>query len=71
MKFSFEETDLLELPGSGTRVSTEYTGPDAAVANGREVVRLSPELIDLIVQKVIDRLEEKGQADEARSMSGS
>lgn len=68
VKFSFEDTDLLELPGgSPSPPPTAYT----AMANGREIVSLSPELIDLIVQKVVDRLEEKGRSDEARSMSGS
>jgi CheY-like chemotaxis protein len=69
VKFSFEETDLLELPGTPAPRPVEYTIPNPE--SGREIVSLSPELIDLIVQKVVDRLAEKDRADEARSMSGS
>jgi CheY-like chemotaxis protein len=71
VKFSFEESDLLELPNTGAPRPVEYTVANANTANGREVVSLSPDLIDLIVQKVVDRLDERDQADEARSMSGS
>lgn len=62
---SFDD-DLLELPGGTAPRRVEYTVP-----NGREVVSLSPELIELIVQKVVERLAESDRADEARSMSGS
>jgi CheY-like chemotaxis protein len=70
VKFSFEETDLLELPDTGGPRQVEYNVPNAPAANGREIVSLSPELIDLIVQKVIERLAEKDQNDEARWVSG-
>ncbi len=71
VRFSFDDSDLLDLPGPPPRGHVEYTAPNAAAANGTEVVSLSPELIDLIVQKVVDRLEERGRGDEARSVTGS
>lgn len=67
--FSFEEMDLLELPGVPASAPVEHAVPNTA--NGREIVSLSPELIELIVQKVVERLAEKDRGDEARSMSGS
>jgi CheY-like chemotaxis protein len=70
VKFSFEESDLLELPETGAPMQIEYTVPNAPTANRPEAVSLSPELIDLIVQKVLDRLAEKDQNDEARWVSG-
>lgn len=69
VKFSFDESDLLELPTAGRPASrVEYTVPGAETADAKEAVSLSPELIDLIVQKVVERLREEGSAD--RSAAG-
>ncbi|MGD9562347.1 MAG: response regulator [Pyrinomonadaceae bacterium] len=58
--------DLLELPrGPQPAMSTP------AEPNGHEIARLAPELIDLIVDKVIERLSEKERSGEARSVFGS
>ena len=59
VKFAFDDLDLLELPETTSPRRVEYTAPGAPAANGREAVSLSPELIELIVQKVIERLEHK------------
>lgn len=68
LTFALEDIDLLELPGAAPAArAVEYTVP----GNGREVVSLSPELIEMIVEKVVERLAERNQADEARGMSGS
>ncbi len=54
----FEEIDLLELPPVGDGSELEITTPDLAFEHGsqKQVVSLSPELIDMIVQKVIDKM---------------
>jgi CheY-like chemotaxis protein len=60
LKFEFDDADILELPGAQAR-NLEFTpaAPTASENNQVEVVNLSPELIDLIVQKVVDKLAEK------------
>ncbi len=57
----FEEIDLLELPPVGEVSDLEVTTPDLAheKGSGKQAVSLSPELIDLIVQKVVDKLSER------------
>ncbi|CAN5625516.1 hypothetical protein BH24ACI3_BH24ACI3_08600 [soil metagenome] len=56
-----EEIDLLELPPVGEETELEITTPDLAFEHGsrKQLVSLSPELIDIIVQKVIDRMSER------------
>lgn len=53
---SFDEIDLLELPPMGTEL--EFTTPEAAANSGssKQAVSLSPELMEIIVQKVMERL---------------
>ncbi len=57
----FEEIDLLELPPVGEESELEVTTPEHAYeqGSGKQVVSLSPEIIDLIVQKVIDKMSER------------
>jgi CheY-like chemotaxis protein len=58
--FEFDEIDLLELPpvGEGT---VEITTPVNAVEKGsnQQVVSLAPELIEMIAQRVVEKLSEK------------
>lgn len=56
---SFDEVDLLELPPIGTEL--EFTTPEAAASSGssKQVVSLSPELMEIIIQKVMERLSDK------------
>jgi DNA-binding response OmpR family regulator len=59
--FQFDEVDLLELPAvTGTR-SYKFVTPEQAAEGGNreQIVSLSPELMDIIVQKVVDKLSEK------------
>lgn len=57
-QYSLDDLDLLELPGSSRPGSGV---PDsAAPVGGKPVTDISPELIDLIVEKVIERLQGKG-----------
>jgi hypothetical protein len=57
----FTTGDILDIPGTSSASSP--FAPEQPVSNGgsstTSVVNVSPELIDLIVQKVIERLEEK------------
>lgn len=67
---SLEEADLLELPKLAVEppaIPNSGTG----VEGSSEITRLSPELIDLIVDKVVERLSERGLAGDARSAPNS
>jgi hypothetical protein len=58
----FDDVDLLEIPGLETGKTIEFTNegtPDAAHGNPSQVVSLSPELMEIIVQKVVEKLSEK------------
>ena len=59
--FEFDEIDLLNLtPGNATQEVAFTTPTDAAIqGSNKQVVSLSPELLDVIVQKVVERLSEK------------
>ncbi|QYO66649.1 PleD family two-component system response regulator [Leptolyngbya sp. 7M] len=56
-----EETDLLELPPVGPNQTIELTTAERAelMGSGKQIVSLSPELIDTIVEKVVQRLSHK------------
>jgi len=57
----FEEIDLLELPPPGSKPMVEITSPGNALEQGsnKQVVSLSPELIEMIAQRVIEKMSEK------------
>jgi CheY-like chemotaxis protein len=59
--FASEESDVLELPPIENGKTIEFTTTQRMMAEGggREVVSLSPELMDIIVQKVVEKLSEK------------
>ncbi|MBC7899284.1 MAG: response regulator [Saprospiraceae bacterium] len=59
--YAFEDLDLLELPDFSEGKTIEFATPaDAVVAGGnKQVVSLSPELMEIIVQKVVEKLAEK------------
>lgn len=59
--FSLDEVELLDLPPIDSGKTLEFTTTQRMVAEGgrKEVVSLSPELIEIIVQKVVERLSEK------------
>lgn len=61
LKLQFDEMDLLELPEVPSGKSYEFaTAQQAAETGSRtQVVSLSPELIEIIVQKVVEKLAEK------------
>ncbi len=63
------DDNLLEIPRMPVR-SIEYVAPNEPAANGREIISLSPELIDMIVERVIDRLSQQMKGQETRSVSG-
>lgn len=56
-----EEVDLLELPPAGRNQTVELTTAERAelMGSGKQIVSLSPELIDTIVEKVVERLSQK------------
>ena len=57
----FDEVDLLEIPGIDSGKTLEFTTEQAAAALGSkaQIVSLSPELMEIIVQKVVEKLSEK------------
>lgn len=58
---NFDELDLLELPSIASGKTYELTTPIAAKESGSntQVVSLSPELIEMIAQRVVEKLSEK------------
>jgi CheY-like chemotaxis protein len=60
METTLEDIDLLEIPPADSRDSQATTTPElAAHADGTQLVSISPELMEIIVQKVVERLSEK------------
>lgn len=59
--FNFDELNLLDIDPNATDQSFEITTPSDAVVRGSntQVVSLSPQLLDIIVQKVVEKLSEK------------
>lgn len=59
--FQLDEIDLLELPPTASAQTVEFTTPEAAidVGSNKQVVSISPELMDIIVRKVAEKLSEK------------
>ncbi|HBR58750.1 MAG TPA: hypothetical protein DEA22_14975 [Blastocatellia bacterium] len=56
---SFDEINLLEIPPAGTEVEFTTSEAAAAVGSSKQVVSLSPELMEIIVQQVVERLSSK------------
>lgn len=59
--FNLDEVDLLELPPIENGKTIEFTTNQDVADEGtkKQVMSLSPELMDMIVQKVVDKLSEK------------
>ena len=59
--YSFADLDLLELPEVASEQTFEFATPAGTAASGgnRQVVSISPELMEIIVQKVVEKLAEK------------
>ncbi len=59
--YNFEEVDLLELPEADSSDILEFVTPAENVDAGgnKQAVSLSPELMDAIVRKVVEKLTEK------------
>lgn len=57
-KYGFSD-DLLELPGSGRSTHASDTRSHSTTDQPQQITSLSPELIDLIVEKVVERLQKK------------
>lgn len=60
-EFSLDEIDLLELPPVQDATALELTTKEDMVQQGqnKQVMSLSPELMEMIVQKVVERLSQK------------
>ncbi|MGH9947450.1 MAG: response regulator [Pyrinomonadaceae bacterium] len=60
-EFDLDEIDLLNLTSENATEQYSFTTPAGAAEEGskKQVVSLSPELIDIIVQKVVEKLSEK------------
>ena len=58
---SNDELELLELPPIETGKTIEFNTSQSVdnPAQAREIVNLSPELIDIIVQKVVEKMSER------------
>lgn len=56
--FDLDDIDLLELPPDENTKTLEFTTPHSLIAQGgtKQVVSLSPELMETIVQKVVEKL---------------
>ncbi|HVF30924.1 MAG TPA: response regulator [Pyrinomonadaceae bacterium] len=59
--YKLDEIELLELPPLDNGATLEFTTTQGMMAQGgnKQVVSLSPELMDAIVQKVVEKLSEK------------
>lgn len=59
--FDLDEIDLLDITPSNATHEYNFATPSEAVSQGsnKQVVSLSPELLDLIVKKVVEKLSEK------------
>lgn len=57
----FEEVNLLDLPPAGNSSTIEFTTPVLAsdAGSNKQVVSVSPELMEVIVQKVLERLQQR------------
>lgn len=60
-RYNFEDLDLLELPNFSDGKTVEFATPEATIDAGsnKQVVSLSPELMEIIVSKVVEKLSEK------------
>jgi CheY-like chemotaxis protein len=60
-EFQLDELELLELPPLESGKTIEFTTTERLFALGgrQQVVSLSPELMDIIVQKVVEKMSEK------------
>ena len=60
-EYQFEEIDLLEIPPVGSEKTIEFTTPENAreAGSSQQVVSISPELMEMIVQRVVEKLSEK------------
>lgn len=58
---TFQEIDLLDIPSIGSAETVELTTAERAELMGSEkqVVSVSPELMELIVQKVVEKMSQK------------
>ena len=58
---TFEEIDLLDIPSIGSAETVELTTAERAELMGSEkqVVSVSPELMELIVQKVVEKMSQR------------
>ncbi|MEO8649065.1 MAG: response regulator [Acidobacteriota bacterium] len=57
--FEFDEINLLDIPDDETPVEFATTAESAHAGTNKQVVSLSPELIEMIVQRVVEKLSEK------------
>lgn len=59
-EFALDELDLLELPPIDDGKTIEFTtNPNVAQGENKQVVSLSPELMEVIVQRVVEKLSQK------------
>ena len=71
IRFTIDDSNLLEIPSAPTPPENRETAHAEEPGNEAKKPDLSPELIDLIVDKVVARLEEKARSGAAHSVSGS
>lgn len=59
--YSFKDIDLLEIPDAAGEQTIEFATPAGTADAGgdKQVVSISPELMEIIVQKVVEKLAEK------------
>ena len=59
--YSFQNINLLELPNAAGEKTFEFATPagTAAAGGNTQVVSISPELMEIIVQKVVEKMAEK------------
>ena len=59
--FDLDDLDLLDLTPANAKQEYTITTPSDAVSQGsnKQVVTLSPELLEVIVQKVVEKISEK------------
>jgi len=60
-EFALDDMELLELPPIDSAKTLEFTTTQRSIAQGdsKEVVNVSSELMDIIVQRVVEKLSEK------------
>jgi CheY-like chemotaxis protein len=72
IRFIIDDSDLLEIPSASSQRENFVAAAAAEEpADEGKSIDISPELVDLIVDKVVERLEQRSRSGAAHSVSGN